>query len=141
MKTLLFTLLFALIFSAFAINGIGQELPEYGKLDEIKGKKLVYVATDNPEGRKQIVNALKRSSLTVVDKPEDAEFFIGYKIAGQFDSKASLILTSDIGQMDVYYLRDGRRVLVFSDTHISAIKNTAADGLTKKFLKRLKKLS
>lgn len=129
-----------LIFFALTVNSFTQELPEYGKLAEIKGKKLVYLATDNPDGRKQILGVLSsRSKLTVVDRTEDAEFFIAYKVAGKFETKSALSLPSDIGQIDVYYLRNEKRVIVFSETNISPLRDQAAENLTKKFLKALVK--
>lgn len=117
---------------------LGQDLPEYGRLQEIKGKTRVYVNAEVTAERKTMIKALDKTGLNLVNKADEAEFFIVYKELSRTQT-TSLNLDMITGQIDVFYLRDGKRVIVYSETKIGGIKGSPAAALVKGFLKSLKR--
>ena len=90
-----------------------SDLPTIGTLDEIKGKTKFYVVA-NTDDRDKIVKVLKkRPELVVVGEPDDAEFFIEYRETSR-DEK--MMMTMARGQMDVYVIREKKKVIAWTDS-------------------------
>ena len=71
--------LFILFFSHTVTAQVGNNVPEYGTVSDLKNATRVYVHSDDYEAREMILKELsKDGELKVVGKPEEAEFFIGY---------------------------------------------------------------
>src|SRR5436305_1881564 len=106
MKIYIFTLAVILVFSAI---GLGQtDLPIIGSIDDIKDLSKVYLVADN-ESRKAILKQFeKQKDFVVVDKPDDAEFFIEYKTLSR--QPIAIMGTTETGQMDVFIYRDKKKV-------------------------------
>ncbi len=121
MKTLL--LLLTLTVSAFA-----QDLPEYRTLDDLSGKTRVYV--ESPvSGRAAIIDKLKKEPrFTVVDVPENAEFFISFKIT-KTETVTTLDIPIDTGEMLAYFVEGNKRVVVWSHS-----TGDMSQGLPKKLV-------
>lgn len=108
MKTLLLILFLCL--SAFAQS----DLPVIGELKDIAGFTKVYVATDEADSRKLILEAFKREKrFTVVNDPTDAQFF--------FEVKPLTVLVNSREYQQrhegkAYIVKDGKKIIVWSDT-------------------------
>ncbi|MDQ1639537.1 MAG: hypothetical protein QOF62_2876 [Pyrinomonadaceae bacterium] len=130
-------LLTSLVFPIFAQD---NNLPEYGDIADVKNLQKVYLSADSTNARKLILSELKKyPALSVVSSPEEAEYFIEYKILRQETGQTSLNITVDTSEMVVYMLRDKRRRVVWSKTQISGITRPNEVNLTRNFLKALKK--
>lgn len=118
MKTFLFLLLLLSI-PAFA----QADLPDKGSLAEIKGKTKFYLITDDSNSEKHILKqVVKHKSLTVVMRADDAEFFIEYRTLKRAETGRGIAeMLSEQGQMDIFYRRNGRKVIVWSDVHIGGM--------------------
>lgn len=132
----------AILFPIFVLNVLAQqEHPELGKLDELKGKSKIYIAAQDGTARDAIVKALgKKPVLTVVGKPDEAEFFLEYTTIAR-DTRTSLGMVSETGRLDAYYYRDGKKVVAWTKTHVGAgYRGDTPGDITKKFLKEWRKL-
>ena len=90
--------------------------------------------------RKLILSELKKyPGLNVVSSPEEAEYFIEYKILRQETGPTSLNITVDTSEMVVYLLIDKRRRVAWSKTQISGITRPNEVNLTRNYIKALKK--
>lgn len=115
------------------------DLPITGSIDDIKNRSKVYLIADN-ESRKAILKQLEKQKVfAIVNKPDDAEFFIEYKTI----SRQQLSMfggTTETGQMDVYIFRDNKKVIAWSEsTTGGGFKGDTANRLIKKFLNATKK--
>ena len=136
MKIYILTLIVVLAFSAISF---GQtELPIIGSISDIDGLSKVYLVADN-ESRKAIIKQFqKQKVLYLVEKPDDAQFFIEYKTISRqpFDIGG----TTETGQMDVFIYREKKKVIAWSEsTTGGGFKGDTANRLIKKFLKALNK--
>lgn len=110
MKTLLFILFLSLAHFA-------QDLPDKGSIDELKGKTKAYLIADNATSEKHIMKQLVKSkTFTVVKSADDAEFFIEYRTLNKPEPGGSVsAMLSEEGQMDIFYKRGDKKVIVWSD--------------------------
>lgn len=130
-------LLTSLLIPIFAQD---NNLPEYGDIADVKNLHKAYLIADSTNARKLILSELKKyPSLNVVNSPDEAEYFIEYKILRQETGQTSLNITVDTSEMVVYMLRDKRRRVAWSKTQISGITRPNEVNLTRNFLKALKK--
>lgn len=116
MKTLII-LLFAAC-AAVAQNG----LPDKGSLSEIAGKAKYYVIADGL-APKYIRGAFKKSKdLVEVSSSDDAEFFIEYRIIRAAPPGGDLAaMLSTQGQMDIFYWREKKKVIVWTDVDVGGL--------------------
>jgi len=136
MKTATFLLIGLLVFVG---RTLGQnDLPTIGTFDDIKGLSKGYVVADNESLKAMLKELKKQPAFTLVDKPDDAEFFLEYKTI----SRQQLGLTggtTETGQLDAYVRRDGKKVVAWSQsTTGGGFKGDTAHRLIEKFLKRAK---
>ena len=130
-------LLASLVIPIFAQD---NSLPEYGDIADITKLPKVYLTADSTNARKLILNELKKyPSLSVVNSPDEADYFIEYKILRQETGQTSLNITVDTSEMVVYTLSNKRRRVAWSKTQISGITRPNEVNLTRNFLKALKK--
>lgn len=110
-----------------------SELPEIGKIDEIKGKTKIYLFSDaiNIKSMQQELSKLK--NITIADKPENADFFIEYKVL-KTDYVTDFHFPVETGQLDVYFYREKKKVVVWSKGEGKSMKPPTVE-LLKKFLK------
>lgn len=139
----------------FPIDSIAQtsDLPTYGSIGLIKNARRVFVASENEDSRKRIIKALgKDKALTVVNSPDEAQFFIEH---GELSREA--VVTGartkerqQRSQMRAFVIgSDKRRIVVWSEAdsreteHFLGMKmydsGRGESELTNKFLKALKK--
>jgi hypothetical protein len=117
-----------------------NNLPEYGDMGDVKNLQKVYLIADSTNARKLILSELKKYPiLNVINSPDEAEYFIEYKILRQETGQTSLNITVDTSEMVVYTLRDKRRRVAWSKTQISGFTRPNEVNLTRNFLKALKK--
>mgnify|MGYP001771077515 FL=1 len=136
MKIYILTLIVVL---AFAAISFGQtELPIIGSISDIDGLSKVYLVADN-ESRKAIIKQFqKQKVLYLVEKPDDAQFFIEYKTISR--QPFGIGGTTETGQMDVFIYREKKKVIAWSEsTTGGGFKGDTANRLIKKFLKALNK--
>lgn len=127
MKTLI--LLLFLATAAFS-----QDLPDKGDISEVKGKTKIYVVADDADATKHITKQIqKKKGLTVVNSADDAEIFFDYRTIERADQAAGIAgMFGEKGQLDIYYRKDGKKVIVWSDTDTGA---NPKFSLTKKAIK------
>lgn len=130
------TILFLSMIPLFCLTLRAQsDLPRMGQVSDLMGMKKVYVVADTLY-RPSILKRLAKSDLSVVDDPSDADFFIEYKIASEYQSTNSIHIT--IGQMDAYRLKDKKKLLAWSATANGAgFRKDMPTVLTEKLLKAL----
>lgn len=136
MKIYILTLIVMLAFSTISF---GQtDLPIIGSISDIKGLSKVYIVADN-ESRKAILKQFeKQKVLSIVEKPDDAEFFIEYKTLSRQPFTTGG--TTETGQVDVFIYREKKKVIAWSEsTTGGGFKGDTANRLIKKFLKILQK--
>lgn len=105
-----------------AIAGIAQsDLPDIGKLSDIQGKTKVYLTAEAPRLKYIKKEFDKQKTLQAVDKPSDADFIIEYRVL-RVDRVTSLEMLSETGQMDVYFYRDGKKVIAWSEGKYSSLR-------------------
>lgn len=130
MKRLIVPFLVMIFASAVSAQ---SDLPDVGKLADLKGMTKVYIVAD-AANLKQVLKAFKnQKNLVRVDKTDDAEFFIEYKELRQ-DQVTSLQMTQVSGEMSVYFYRGKRKVIAWSESKVSALAWPSL-SLTKRFLK------
>ena len=135
------SIIISVLLTSFLIPIFAQDnnLPEYGDMADVKNLQKVYLIADSTNARKLILSELKKyPSLNVVNSPDEAEYFIEYKILRQQTGQTSLNITVDTSEMVVYILRDKRRRVAWSKTQISGITRPNEVNLTRNFLKALK---
>ena len=123
-----------LLLAAFISSSSAQEkLPEYGDITDIKGMSKVYVSAPSTGQRKMILGELKKApTLTVVKSPDEAEFFLDYRIVEESHPFGLNFVTAELA---AYTIKDGRRRIAWSETkHL-----TSPSQLPRAFIKALKK--
>ena len=137
-----FTLSLVLLFAVYL-----QDLPTYGKSEELRDLRLVYVTSDEPDSRQLVLSILKKyEGLKIVDSPEEAEFILECVV------KAS---TESLGRRRSHYLRtlmtayklDGgkKRILwteneTYEETGGMAFSRPNEVNLARHFVSMLKKM-
>jgi hypothetical protein len=135
-----------IIISALScIYAFSQDLPEYGEINELAGKQKVYVASEEQASRKYIVNLLKKD-FTVVNSPEEAEFFLTYEVKASTESRGRQPSHYKRSEMVAYTLTNKQRKRIlwsddetFEQRGVMAFSAPNEYNLTKNFLKALKK--
>lgn len=116
------------------------ELPEYGDIAELQDKQKVYIASEEHASRKYIANLLKKN-FTVVDSPDDAEFYLLYEVKASTES-LGVRYHYQRSEMIAYTLKgDRKRILWADDETFEPRKGFGARNeynLIKNFLKALK---
>jgi hypothetical protein len=126
----------------FLITAFAQDiLPEYGSIPDVKNLHKLYLVADSTDARKLILRELKKTpDLTVVNSPDEAEYFIEYKVLRQQTGQTSANFTIYTSEMVAYTLRNGRKIIAWSKTETSGgIGKPNEVNLTRHFLKALKK--
>ena len=129
--------LLILVFSAAVFAQ--SDLPEIGRLTDIKDKTKVYIVADAYNLKWILKSFDKQKTLVRVDKPDDADFFLEFKTiaSGEYQSVYSS-MRYETGQLDAYYLRDKKKVVAWSDSAKSGL-NMPSIQLIKRFLKEFAK--
>lgn len=113
MKMLLLLLLFALPVIA------QSDLPDKGSIDELRGKTKFYLITDDAFTPKHILPAFRKLAIENVGRADDAEFFIEYRTLRRPDrAKGASEAFFEEGQMDIYFRRGDRKVVVWSEAKL-----------------------
>ncbi len=138
-------LLMMLLIGSWGYGYAQSEMPEYGKIADLKGKSKVYVIA-TAEHRKLILRELgKRQQIVNVDRAEDAEFFVEYKTLSREEPigivrGTGVSMPYENGQLDVFFLRDNKKVIAWSEArNVGWYKGLPSNVLTKEFLKELSK--
>lgn len=126
--------------------------PEYGKLEEIKGKKKVYVMSLDTKAREIIVKELtKDNRFEVVESPEQAEFGVVFDVSeqrvgwnmfgftGQFVAFTKPLENPDPTKPRVRVLWTTQKIKAYSGG-ISFNRHPATNA-TREFIKQMKKLA
>lgn len=131
----------SLLTTAILAGVLAQDkLPEYGSVADVKDLHKLYLGSDSTDARKLILRELKKyPDLTVVDSPDDAEYFMDYKLLRQQTGQTSMNVTVETSEMVVYILRDKRKVIAWSKTETSGFSRPNEVNLTRHFLDALKK--
>lgn len=129
---------FLLLMFLFAVPLLAQtDLPDRGELADLKGMSKVYVVA-NAEHFKMVKKELAKS-FTLVNKADEADFFLEYKILST-SQNTSLRIDSETCQLDAYLFRDKRKVVAWSESTFDGAFSTATQSLTKKFKKAFAKM-
>ncbi len=130
-----------------------NSVPEQGTLTDLKGAKLVYIATANPKSRDFIIKELQKDKrFEVVDKIENADFVMRYEEAVENVGVAATVngntgsatnLTQNVGNLTVVMpsAQANRVRLLYSTrkTEYRIWEENPAKSTTKQFLKDLDK--
>jgi hypothetical protein len=128
MKTIFLLLL-------LTVTAYSQELPEYRDINALEGKTKVYVTADAKD-RETIIKELKKEpKLSIVDKPDDAEFVLAYKTLG---TERSVGVIFERGQLNAYFLENKKQIIAWSKESRRTIERTSYDA-TKQFIKDWRK--
>lgn len=146
MRSLVLTLLLAMILSPVTCYTQEQAAPEKGDIKEIAKLSKVYLSADSVIARKRIVKELKSyKNITVVDSSDEAEFFIEYKVLERKPTSYGIFGVtsgSTISEMVVYTLSDKWRRPVWSKTWAEDGRSERNEViLTRSFIKAFKKAS
>lgn len=126
-----------LILSGFAYGQ--SDLPEYGKLSDIKDKTKIYVIAEGEARTAMLKTIDKQSKFSIIEKPEAAEIFIEYKMISR-GTVPPTGMTLETGQMNVFYYRETTKVIAWSDSaEGGGFRGDTANRLLKKFLKAVEK--
>ena len=119
-----------------------NNLPEYGDIADIKDLQKVYLVADSTDARNLILKELKKyPTLIVVNSPNEAEFFLEYKVLRQEESSSSLKIPITTSEMIVYTSKNKSRRIAWSKTENDAgISRPNEVNLTRSFIKALKKI-
>lgn len=143
MRTIIsFVILLSLI-TSFLILTIAQEnLPEYGDIADLKNLQKVYLIADSTDARNIILKELKKySTLTIVNSPNEADFFLEYKVLRHEDSSAGLKIPITTSEMIAYTSKNRYRRVAWSKTEDDAgISRPNELNLIRNFIKALKKV-
>ncbi len=124
-----------LILLLFAVPVLAQ-LPDRGSMTDLKGMSRVYVIAD-AANYKPVIKQLK--ALTVVTRPDDAQFFLEYKTLSQSTVGVTGMHLAT-GEMNAYVTIDGHKILAWSDSLVGgAFKGDTASKLAKRFIKEWKR--
>jgi len=112
-------------------------LPDKGSLADIKGKTKIYISADAINSKYIESEIVKHKSLSLAKSADTADFFIEYKSI-ETTYASSLHLPIETGQIDVYFFRDKKKVIVWSKGDTKGNKGPAP-SLLKQFLKEFEK--
>lgn len=125
------------LFLLLTIAAYSQELPEYRDINALAGKTKVYVAADTRD-RETIIKELKKEpKLSVVDKPDDAEFVLAYRVLSS-ERVTTMNLPLITGQLDAYLTIDRKRIIAWSRESTATLELPSGKA-AKKFLKDWRK--
>lgn len=128
--------IFLLLFTAAAFGQ--SDLPDKGTLADIKGKTKIYIAADTINSKALAKELGKHKSFTNAATAAGAEIFVEYKRIGDLKYVSGLQIPIETGQVDVYFYRDGKKVIVWSEAGSKDTKSPAG-SLFKKFFKAIAK--
>ena len=143
--------LFVLLVSTagFSLAQTTQEKPVFGEISALRGMKKVYVEGATSDERKLILGQFKKDkTFTVVGDPSEADFFMTFgeltrmAVAGGLRPSTAY---QERDEAEVYYLKDGKRIIVWQDTETLDVSNgftfsfPNSVNLTRNFLKAYKK--
>jgi hypothetical protein len=136
--TIISILIASLLIPAFAQD---NNLPEYGDIADLKNLQQVYLIADSTDARNFILKELKKYSvLNVVNSPDEAEFFLEYKVLRHEDSSAGLKTPITTSKMTAYILKNKSKRIAWSKTEDDAgISRPNEVNLARNFIKSLKK--
>ena len=105
-----------LLVAVFAFTASARsDLPIIGNISDVIGKTRMYLATQETDSRRIVVQAIKKNKMPfeVVGDPNDADFIfevheLPLLAAGRQHQKRH--------EAQAYYFREGRRVIACSDT-------------------------
>jgi hypothetical protein len=116
-----------------------SDLPEIGKIEDVKGKSKVYLIADG-ESKKAMVKKLDASPFVVVGKSDEAEIFIEYKTISRQPFGILPGATTETGQLDVFLFRDKKKIIGWSGSQTGGgFGGDTASKLLSKFVKELSK--
>jgi hypothetical protein len=130
-------LIWALILLSAGVSFAQSDLPDKGSLSDIKGKTKIYIAADAINAGYINSELAKHKEFANTASADTAEFIVEYHTIST-DTATSLQLPIETGQVDVYFFRDGKRVVVWSKGDTKGNRGPAA-SLFKQFLKDLAK--
>ena len=125
-----------------AVPTVAQEnLPKIGATGGVANLHKLYLNADSTDSRKLILKELKKyPDLTVIDSPDNAEYFIDYKLLRQQTGQTSLNVTIYTSEMTAYLLREKRKIVAWSRTETSDVRGRPNEtNLIRHFLDALKK--
>lgn len=130
------TLSIAILIALAALTVSAQEtLPDYGAISDLNGMTKVYISAQTTKQRETIIKELKKSELVEVDSPDQAEFFLEYRVISDHQGLGALrFLTVE---MSVYTTHGERRRIAWSKTTSPAAR-LGEVSLTRDFLKAIK---
>jgi len=144
MKTILNSVFLFVVITFLAVPVFAQDnnLPEYGDIADIKDLQKVYLSADSTDARNLILKEMKKyPALIVVSSPNEAEFFLEYKVLRQQEDSSALKIPITTSEMIVYISKGKNRRIVWSKTDNDAgISKPNEVDLTRSFLKALKKI-
>jgi hypothetical protein len=130
LKYVLLTLLF--VFPAYS------QLPDKGTVADLHGKTHYYLDASEDQA-KYVRKELKRSELKEVRSMDDADFVIEFRILSPNGTDRASDLLSQRAEMNVYFLRNGRKVVAFAGVKQGGLH--LATALPHRFLEELKQSS
>lgn len=142
MKNLFLTIIASFVL-AMAISGqVPAAYPDHGQISDIHGKTKFYLKAPAKERGSLLKELLKKTDLVEVTKVEDADFVIDYQTLNNKEKPTGegSSVTSITGQMDVYYFRDGRQIVVWSEGKTASWSRAPYLALPRKFLKELRQI-
>lgn len=95
-----------------------QDLPVYGKIEDIKGFRRIYVYAENAQSRERILKALKKApEYEIVSDAQEAQIILEFKELSHHESMDKNGREVRIkSQLSAIYMREGKRVIAWSDT-------------------------
>ena len=121
-----------------AASVIAQDLPEYGKVEDLKGLTKVYVSAPSTKQREKISKELrKNAALSIAESPEAADFFVEYKVISDQPVGPMNEMHFTTIEMAVYTMKGDKRRIAWSKTANPAW-HPAEESLPRDFLKALK---
>ena len=110
-------LLLLVILCFSALTAAAQtDLPITGTVADVQAKTKYYLSAPTATHKWMLKELNKNKRLIRVNSPDDAEFFIEYKTTNPIKdtSTASGLLAGEEGQLDVYFMREGRKVIAYT---------------------------
>lgn len=122
-----------------------SDLPEKGTVSDLSGKSRYYLDAETDHA-KMIRRELRKSGLTEVLKPSEADFVIQFRILSQKEKPqlGGLFPKSNTvqrGEMIVYFFREQNKVIAWSDVKEGGdFSRPAASALPRRFLEAFAKI-
>jgi hypothetical protein len=115
------------------------DFPDIGSIADIKGKNKVYIVMDTDHLK--MVRKEVSKTFTIVTKPTEADFFLEYKVLRLSKSAPPVNTESETGQLDVFFYKDKKKVVAWSDSYdegLHFLSATPVTVLVKRFAKAFK---